>query len=76
MKKDEKLSFEDSMEKLEKIVEELENGDLKLEELVNKYKEGMELSTHCNELLEKAEKSITILLKDGEGNMKEEEFKV
>jgi exonuclease VII small subunit len=36
----------------------------------------MELSKHCNSLLEEAEKSITILLKDSDGEMKEEEFKV
>ena len=76
MKKEEKLSFEESMENLESIVNELEKGDLPLDEMMNKFKKGMELSKHCNSLLEEAEKSITILLKDSNNDMKEEEFKV
>ncbi len=76
MKKEEKLNFEESMENLETIVAELEKGDLSLDEMMTKFKKGMELSKHCNKLLEDAEKSITILLKDGSGEMKEEELKV
>ncbi len=76
MKKEEKMSFEESMENLEKIVTELEKGELSLDEMMNKFKKGMELSKHCNNLLEEAEKSITVLLKDSNGDMKEEEFKV
>jgi exodeoxyribonuclease VII small subunit len=76
MKKGENLSFEESMEGLEDIVNELEKGELSLDDMMKKFKKGMELSKHCSTLLEEAEKSITILLKDADGEMKEEEFKV
>ena len=55
-------NFEDTMKQLEKIATELENGDLSLEESVAKFEEGMKLSKECNDIIEKAEKKITILL--------------
>ena len=68
-----KGSFEETIKELEKIATELENGDLSLEDSVSKFEEGMKLSKQCNDLLENAEKRITILLKDGE-ETKEESF--
>ena len=68
-----KENFEESMKKLESIVNELENGNLNLDESVEKFEEGMKLSKQCSDLLENAEKRITILLKDGE-EIKEENF--
>ena len=68
-----KANFEDNMENLEKIVTELENGDLNLDESISKFEEGIKISKECNKILEEAEKKITILLeKDGE--LKEENF--
>ena len=68
-----KENFEESMKKLEAIVTELENGNLNLDESVNKFEEGMKIAKQCNTILESAEKKITILLeKDGE--LKEEDF--
>lgn len=62
-----KLSFEDNMNNLEKIVTELEKGDLNLDESIAKFEEGIKMSKECNKILEQAEKKITILLeKDGE----------
>ena len=58
-----KLNFEESMQQLEKIANELEDGKITLEESVTKFEEGMKLSKECNDLLENAEKKITILLK-------------
>lgn len=70
-----KENFEDSMKKLEEIVIELENGNLNLDESVTKFEEGMKIAKQCNNILEEAEKKITILLeKDGE--LKEEKFEV
>ena len=70
-----KENFEESMKKLEEIVTELENGNLNLDESVNKFEEGMKIAKQCNNILETAEKKITILLeKDGE--LKEENFDV
>lgn len=69
-----KKSFEEQMEELEKIVGELEKGDLNLDDSVTKFEEGIKISKECNKILEEAEKKITILInKDGE--IKEENFK-
>lgn len=68
-----KENFEESMEKLEKIVVDLERGDLNLDESVKKFEEGMIISKECNKMLEEAEKKITILL-ENDGELKEENF--
>ena len=70
-----KKSFESQIENLEKIVAELENGELSLDESVSKFEEGIKISKECNKTLEEAEKKITILLKN-DGETKEEEFKI
>ena len=62
MSKENNGNFEESMKKLEDIVIELENGNLNLDESVNKFEEGMKISKQCNKILEEAEKKITILL--------------
>lgn len=63
----EKLRFEDAMSKLEGVVQKLESGDVPLEDAINLYKEGMELSAYCHGKLQDAEKQlITIIDKDGE----------
>lgn len=67
------LSFEDAMKELESIAEELEKGNLNLDQSVEKFEEGMKLSKKCSKMLDEAEKKITILLKDGD-NIKEENF--
>ena len=69
MEKD--INFEDAMEKLEKIADELESEDLSLDTSVKKFEEGMELSKKCNEILQNAEKKITILI-----NGEEKDFSV
>ncbi len=67
-------SFEEQMEELEKIVSELEKGDLNLDASVTKFEEGIKISKECNKTLEEAEKKITMLVnKDGE--IEEEDFK-
>lgn len=70
---EENLNFEVAIKSLEQIVQELEKGDLNLDESVKKFEEGMALSKKCTKILEEAEKKITILIKEGE-NIKEEEF--
>ena len=69
----EEYSFEDLMEKLEEIACELEKGELNLDESVNKFEEGMEVSKQCSKRLDDAEKRISILLKQGE-ELVEENF--
>ena len=69
----EEMNFEEAMEKLEGIASELENGNLSLDESMEKFEEGMKLSKQCNEIIENAEKKITILLQN-EDEIKEENF--
>jgi len=59
--------FEDALERLEKIVQEMESGDLPLEEILKKYEEGSKLMQVCTAKLNEAEKRIEILMKDKEG---------
>lgn len=75
MSKENNGNFEESMKKLEDIVIELENGNLNLDESVNKFEEGMKISKQCNKILEEAEKKITILL-ENDGELEEENFEV
>lgn len=70
-----KKSFEEQMEELEKIVSELENGKLSLDESVSKFEEGIKISKDCSKILEEAERKITILVNE-DGKMKEENFEV
>ena len=69
----EEKSVEENMEQLENIVTELEKGELNLEESVKKFEQGINISKKCNDILEKAEKKITILLRQ-EDEIKEENF--
>ena len=69
-----KATFEQSMKKLEKIVQELESGDLPLEEAMQKFEEGIKLSRLCSEKLDETEKKITLLLQDQKGNVSEKPF--
>ena len=66
-------SFEEKMVDLEKIVTELEKGDLNLDDSVSKFEEGIKISKECNKILEEAEKKITILLNQ-DGQVREENF--
>lgn len=68
----ENISFEENMEKLEKIVTELEKGNLNLDDSVKKFEEGIKLSKECNKILEQAEKKITILLEKNEETIEKE----
>lgn len=56
---DEKVTFEDNMIKLGKIVAELEKGDIPLEKAVELYGEGAKLSALCKKQLEEAKIKIT-----------------
>lgn len=69
------INFEETMKELEQIANDLEKGDLNLEESVSKFEQGMKLSKECNEILENAEKRITILLQKEDG-ISEENFNV
>jgi len=57
-------SFEDSLSKLEAIVEKMESGDLKLEDSLKLFEEGMKLTKDCNARLNEIEKKVKQLLKN------------
>ncbi|MBX7170308.1 MAG: exodeoxyribonuclease VII small subunit [Pyrinomonadaceae bacterium] len=63
-----KKTFESSLMDLEKIVRELEQGDLSLEESLKLFEDGVKLSRECQERLNQAERRIEVLLKDSDGN--------
>ena len=58
-------TFEASLEELERIVRELEKGDLPLEQSLALFESGMRLSAECKRQLEEAESRVEILMKKG-----------
>ena len=69
-KKKETPTFEESLHRLEAIVEQLEGGDVPLEEALALYEEGIALSKSCGEKLNRAELTLKRLGKDMEGHLK------
>ena len=69
MKNNEQQSrtFEASLEALEQIVRELEQGDLPLEKSLELFEQGIRLSRQCQERLSQAERRIEVLLRDSQG---------
>jgi exodeoxyribonuclease VII small subunit len=60
-------TFEASLEALEQIVHQLEDGDLPLEKSLELFEQGIRLSRECQERLSQAERRIEILLRDNQG---------
>jgi len=65
-----KERFEDALNKLERIVSKLEEGEIPLEESLKLFEEGIRLSRFCNQKLDEAEKRVEILLRDKDGMLK------
>ena len=63
-------SFEESLDALEQIVKQLEDGDLPLEQSLKLFEDGVKLSRECRERLTQAERRIEILMKDTDGVLK------
>jgi exodeoxyribonuclease VII small subunit len=61
------LNFEGAMDRLERIVEQMESGKLPLEDLIVRYEEGMKLGKVCQERLAKAEQKIEIIARNSAG---------
>jgi len=61
------LKFEEALKKLEKIVKQLEDGELSLDEALKVYEEGIELSRECAQRLDNAKKKIDVLVKNKKG---------
>lgn len=65
--------FEECLQRLEKIVDELEKGDVPLERALALFEEGIQLSSSCRTELEDAEGKVEILLKQN-GKLQAEPF--
>ena len=65
--------FEECLQRLEKIVQELEKGEIPLEKSLTLFEEGMQLSSACRKELEQAEGKVEILLKKN-GKLQAEAF--
>ena len=67
-------TFEESLKKLETIVDRLEKGDLALEESLKLFEEGVGLSAACKQELDAAEGKVQMLVKQRDGSLKPEPF--
>jgi len=68
------LTFEQAIDRLEKIVADMEAAELPLEDVLKKYEEGTRLVRFCNQKLEEAEKKIEVLTKKADGTIALEPF--
>lgn len=68
------IKFEEALKKLERIVGDLEKGDLSLDEALKKYQEGLGLSRLCSQRLENAKKKIEVLTKNKKGEFELKPF--
>jgi exodeoxyribonuclease VII small subunit len=69
-----KKNFEQAMEELEEIVSKLEKGELSLDDSIEYFQKGVELSKFCSKRLDEAERRITILIENENGELTEEEM--
>jgi exodeoxyribonuclease VII small subunit len=67
-------SFEESLKKLETIVDQLEKGDLGLEDSLKLFEEGVGLSAACKKEIDEAEGKVQVLIKQRDGSLKTEPF--
>ena len=70
------IKFEDALQRLERIVDQLEAGNLALEESLKVFEEGVGLARHCARYLDEAEKRVELLTRDESGLLKTEPIPV
>ncbi|MBS2969581.1 exodeoxyribonuclease VII small subunit [Metabacillus sp. KIGAM252] len=61
----EEVTFEEAMEQLEEIVGKLEQGDVPLEQAISFFQDGMKLSKLCHDKLQRVEKQMDYILREG-----------
>ena len=59
-----KMTFEENLVELEKIVKDLESGDVNLDDAINKYTEAMKLAKECTNKIKEAEEMVSKVLKE------------
>lgn len=73
---DKKESFESALEKLETVVHTLENGEIDLADLLEKYTQGVLLSQFCLDKLNSAEQAMDRILQENSGKIKETKLEI
>lgn len=68
------VEFEAALKKLESIVQNLENGELSLEQALKQYEEGVKMADICTKRLTEAQKRVEVLIKTNAGKFKTENF--
>lgn len=74
--KDKSVTFEKAIAELEEIVKRLEKGELSLDESIDCFQRGVELTKYCSKRLDEAERSITMLVEGENGQIIEKEMPV
>ncbi|OPX20790.1 MAG: exodeoxyribonuclease VII small subunit [Desulfobacca sp. 4484_104] len=67
-------NFEEALKRLENLIQQLESGDLPLEQALQIFEEGMRLIRFCTHKLDEVEKKVEILLRDEEGRLVTQPF--
>lgn len=70
----ESLSYEEAFEELQRVVSELESGELPLEQALALFERGQALGAHCNDLLEQAELKLRQLTPNADGTWSERDL--
>ena len=68
------LKFEEAIADLEQVVEQLESGDLSLEDSLAAFEQGVGLVRYCNQKLSEVEKKVELLVKDKQGQLQLKAF--
>ena len=66
--------FEEALKKLETVVDELESGELNLDDAIKRYEEGMKLSKFCYKKLQDIQEKVEVLIKDSSGKITAKDF--
>ena len=69
-----KKTFEQSIAELEEIVSKLEGGNVTLDESLTLFEQGIKLSKNCQQMLDAAEKKVSILMTNEDGEITKEYF--
>jgi exodeoxyribonuclease VII small subunit len=74
MAKKKQMSFEEALKRLEKIVEKLEDTSTPLEQAIQLFEEGKQLSVYCQKRLTEIEKKVKILIEGKKGEIRLQDF--
>jgi exodeoxyribonuclease VII small subunit len=71
-----KMSFEDALAELQKLVKSLEKGDSKLDDAISAYKRGVDLKRHCEAKLQEAQLKVDKIVLSADGTIGKESAKL